>query len=52
MAIDAVCGLSIAAHVPHLLRLVVEKINLPTEVTMRIQLGGVRELVARRVQGG
>ena len=52
MVIDAVCGLGIAVHVPHLLRLVVENINLPTEVTMRIETDGVRELVVQRVQGG
>ena len=52
MVIDAVCALGIAAHVPHLLRLAVEMINLPTEVNMRVQLDGVRELVAQRVQGG
>ena len=52
MVIDAVSGLGIAAHVPHLLRLVVKKISLPTEVTMRIGSDGVRELVAQRVQGG
>ena len=51
MVIDAVCGLGVAAHVPHLLRLVVKKINLPMEVTMRIKFDGVRELVVQRVQG-
>ena len=47
MVIDAMCGFGIAAHVPHLLRLVVQN-NWLKEVTMRIKFDGVWELVAQR----
>ena len=50
MVIDAMCGFGVAAHVPHLLRLVVHKSNLLMEVNMRIKFDGVWELVAQRVQ--
>ncbi len=49
MATDAMCGAGIAAHVSHLMRLI---INVPTEVKMRRNLFGVWELVAQRVHGG
>lgn len=55
MAFDALFGLGIAVHVPHLSRLALDKItvsiNVATmEVNMHIE--GVWELVAQRVQVG
>ena len=45
MAIDAVCGLGIAAHVPHLPGLVDFRVNVLMEVNMCINFDRVRELV-------
>ena len=48
MVTDTMCSLGLAAHVTHLLMLVINKINVPTmEVTMRINFHDVWKFVAQ-----